>query len=598
MSSSLRSRIQGGTLIVLAPVLLVGLFAVPRVLQLGSALRAIIQANYISIQCAQHMQFVLHGLQKAELEGDSTRALPGLRNEFSHWMTIENQSLTEIGEPETAKDIDTSANHLFDDIAAARPGTRHDRQFDHLFSETNRLIKLNQNAIWRNDSRARQLSQQVIFTLVTSLLVAIALGIALSWAISNAIARPLSEVATQLREVGESNLPVRLGHQRLRELEYVAHSFNQMADRLEYYQRLNIDRLLFEKSKIEAIIQRLDDGITLIDTAGKVAHLNEVAALVLGVDPADSIGKPFEGLPSDAASYLQIREDLRRFKQDQGRERHGEITLHVRGRDRSFMVHPIRLDEGKYAIGTLLVLQDVTYVREQDRARNNLIATLSHELRTPLTSLGLAAQILERKASTNTDDERKLLATIVSEFSRMSDLIDDLLDVSRQPHPSLGLRWARFDLVQMVKELGRRFVTQATEKGVALNVRADVLPQIYADREKISWALSNLIVNALRHTPQHGSVEIVARSVDPALVRLEVSDTGPGIPPEMREQIFERFSQYAADGQRTGAAGLGLAIAKEIVDAHGGRISVESNLGHGSRFLVDLPISPPSPAPH
>jgi two-component system, NtrC family, sensor histidine kinase KinB len=594
---SLRSRIRNGTLLVLVPVLLVSLFALPRTWELGGAIRAILQENYISIQVAQHLQLALHNLQVAELEGNARTALPGLRDEFNHWLNIELQTLTEIGEPETAHEIDTSAKVLFGEIESSPPGTRHDAEFDHLMARINFLIKLNENAMWRNDNRARELGKRLVYTLGISLTVALLLSIGFSWFIGQTIARPLTEVASQLRGVGERK-NVRLGAQELSELQDIAKAFNDMVDRLDYYDRLNVDRLLFEKTKIEAIIQRLEDGVVLIDAQGKIAHMNEVAGTVLGISAGAATDRSFDDLPSKAPSYLRIREELQKVVKDERAPREIEADLFLGGRDHTFLLRPMRLTEGKYAFGTLLILQDITYIRDQDRARTNLVATLAHELRTPLTSLGLAAQLLENEGPVSGHEQRQLVKTIVTEFSRLSELIDELLDLSRGRVPSMDMRRIRFNLTRIVEDFAGRFLIQAEQKQIKMNLHVGALPEIYGDPVKISWVLSNLITNALRYTHQGGVVEVTARQASSEAIRLEVKDTGPGIAPEIREHIFERFAQYTVDGHPPGSAGLGLAIAKDIVNAHGGRIFVESEVGHGSRFVVELPVHTESLTAH
>ncbi len=591
MNSSLRSRIRNGTLFVLIPVLLVGVFAVPSIWRLGTATEFILQENYISIEASQHMEFALHNLQVAELEGNGKPALPGLSNEFHHWLNIELNTLTEIGEPETARDIDSSAHLLFGEIATAPPGTRHDAEFDHLFARLNFLTRLNENALWRDDARAIQLGRELASTLTVSLVIALLLALALSWTISRAIARPLTQLAGQLHDVGERKQAERLGPQVLSELQSVVTSFNQMADRLDYYEQLNVDRLLFEKSKIEAIIHRLEDGVVLVDAENKVAHINEVAAIVLDVEVEATMGKSFEDLPSKAPGYLRIRDELRtRVKNEQAVEPI-EVELHVRGRDHTFLVKPMRLSEGQYALGTLLILQDVTFIRDQDRARTNLVATLSHELRTPLTSLGLAAQLLDQEKPLSIPERKKLIKTVLSEFSRLSELIDELLDLSRGRVPSMGMRRVRFGLGKIIEDLARRLAIQADEKEIKLEVNVSHLPEIYGDPVKISWVVSNLITNALRYTPRGGRVEVIARPIGSQAIHMEVKDTGPGIPPDIREHIFERFAQYTVDGQPPGSVGLGLAISKDIVNAHAGRLFVESDGQHGSKFIVELPTT-------
>jgi signal transduction histidine kinase len=263
----------------------------------------------------------------------------------------------------------------------------------------------------------------------------------------------------------------------------------------------------------------------------------------------------------------------------------------VRGRDHSYLLKPVSLRRGEGGkLGTLLILQDVTYLRDQDRARANLVATLSHELRTPLTSLALSAELLSRDSAAFGPRQRELLEAILDECGRIKLLSDNLLKLARGEMAVISVSRERLDLSRIVEEVARRFSLQARERQIELKQRIEPLPEISGDAIKLSWVVSNLIGNALRYTPAGGRIEVAARPIDGA-VRLEVADSGPGIPPEIRDHIFERFAQYQADGLEKGSAGLGLAIAKDIVAAHGGRIFVESQEGAGSRFVVELPGS-------
>ncbi len=232
-----------------------------------------------------------------------------------------------------------------------------------------------------------------------------------------------------------------------------------------------------------------------------------------------------------------------------------------------------------------------TKTPNQDRARANLVATLSHELNTPLTSLGFCVELLLRKRQLD-PEQRELLTSIQEDAARMRRLASDLMELARGQGPAIAVQSMPLDLAAMARAVIKGFVRQAAEKQIQLDSSIDQpAPQIHADPLKLSWVISNLIANALRYTPAGGKIA-VSLSRTGAGARLRVSDTGPGIPPEVREHLFERFAQWRVNGSEPGSAGLGLAIAKEIVDAHGGRIFVDSELGHGTSFIVELPASP------
>ncbi len=575
-------------LVVLGLFVLLGAYEMPRIAELGGAVRAVLQRNYISILAGRHMQTALHRLQIGELQGDAHPYLADARGEFNYWMDVENQSLTEIGESELAHDLQTHARRLFVKVALSPPGTHHDSQFQYLQDHVTDLIEMNQNAMYRDDARAQRLSLRLMITFGAGLLIASILGVALSWTLGSTIAWPLIELAQRLHGVGEGKSQLRLGPQRLAELNTVAHEFNLMAERLEYYDQMNVERLVFEKRKTEAIIESLEDGLILVDAQGLIAHINEVAAIILGIERADALGKPFDSLGSEHLHYVRIRDALAGL-QTNGNGGRVEVELHLRGRTHSYVLKPIELVQENSPIGKLVILQDVTYLRDQDRARTNLIATLSHELRTPLTSMMIATQTIDRQKASLSPPLRELVDMTVEETMRMNQLVDNLMKLARGNIAVIPTQSERVEVGGLVADTAKRFAIQAQERNVSLETQIEGAPAVNADRVKLSWVISNLVGNALRYTPAGGKIVLGVCKERNKFVRVEVSDTGPGIPPELRDQVFERYSQHKTPGYESGAAGLGLAIVKDIVEAHGGRISVESNNGQGSKFIVQLP---------
>ena len=589
---SLQRRIRNGTLLMLALVVLLGLYTLPRVYALGGAIRATLYRNYVSIEAAQNMHAALNTLQVAVHDGKAKDVLPGARHDFLQWNDVENHNFTEVGEPELAGDITRRGNQLFTDIAAAQPGDDHDREFAELNGRLDDLIAMNKAAMFRADSRSVKLGKHLAYEFAGGLVLVLLVGAAVSWGLGIRLSKPLTELAERLRGISQRKSQVRLGPQPLAELEAVAREFNQMAERLEQYDKINVERLVYEKSKTEAIIESLEDGVVLIDADGIVAHINEIASLILGVDIPDALGSPFDDLDSNHPHYLRVRDALRTLQRAGPDGHRTEIDLHVRGRDHSYVLKPVPLHHtvGK-ALGTLLILQDVTYIRDQDRARTNLVATLSHELRTPLTSLALSAELLNREDSRETNAKSsELLQVILEECSRMRQLTDNLLNLARGEVPAIAVQQRRLDLARLAADVTRRFALQAREKHVNIEEHIEPVPEIIGDAVKLSWVISNLLGNALRYTPAGGTIKVSALGVEQA-TRLEVTDSGPGIPSEMKDYIFERFVQYGSEGFEKGSAGLGLSIVKEIVEAHGGRIFVESANSHGARFIVEIPAA-------
>ena len=343
-----------------------------------------------------------------------------------------------------------------------------------------------------------------------------------------------------------------------------------------------------ENGRMAAILDALDVAAILIDLDGAVTQINEHAALILGIDREEILGRSFFGLEDDNTHYVHVRAALQRALGYPRGEQQAEVSLHVRGRDHTYLLKPAPLllhDDTPF--GTMITLHDLTYLRDKESARTNLIATLSNELKTPLTSLSLAIELLQMK--TSDPKQHEIIDTVVEDLARIRDLSDGLLNVTRNETTSIAVRSVTFDLAGLVTSVTKKFLLQAAQKEVALRIHVGRALDCYGDRVKLSWVLSSLVANAIRFTPEGGSVEVSAER-DGQSLRISVSDSGRGIPLELRDVLLEQRPQWKPEGLDSGSAGLSLAIAKEIVEAHGGRIFLDSS-AQGSTFVVQLPRS-------
>ena len=258
-----------------------------------------------------------------------------------------------------------------------------------------------------------------------------------------------------------------------------------------------------EDNKTAAILKCLDIAAILIDIDAVVTNLNEQAALILGIDRKEILGRSFFGLEEDNSHYVNVRAALRRALGYPSGEQQAEVSLHVRGRDHTYLLKPapLRLDDGT-PFGTMITLHDMTYLRDKERARTNLIATLSNELKTPLTSLSLAIELLQRK--TPDPKQHEIIDTVVEDLARIRDLSDSLLNVTRDETTSIAVRNVTFDFARLVTSVTKKFSLQAAQKEVALRIHVGAGLESYGDPVKLSWVLSTLIGNALRYTPEGG----------------------------------------------------------------------------------------------
>jgi NtrC-family two-component system sensor histidine kinase KinB len=589
----LRARIRNGTLLMLALTLAIGTLAVPTIHKLGGSIRETLYRNYVSIDASQHMHAALYAAELAQVQGALPTVLLQSRNTFAHWINVELNDITEVGEEALARDIQKRGLRIFDELSRGPAGKPDHHEFNLLHQRVDDLIEMNRAAMFRADSRSTRMSDRLAYEFAIGLIILLVLGTALSWTLAWNIAKPLAELSERLRSFSLHGPALRLGEQPLAELQAVASEFNRMAERLEQFEKLNVDRLIYEKCKTEAILESIEDGIVLIDSSGVVTHINEVASIILGVERGEALGSSFDDLDSNHPHYLRVRSALQSVATQALEAQRVEVDLHVRGRDHTYVLKPVPLrpDTGQ-SFGTILILQDITYLRDKDRARTNLVATLSHELKTPLTSLALSAELLERSSGLNTQ-QREMVGSIREDVGRMKDLANDLLDLARgEGTAAITLRAVPVDVTELLKAVTRTFALQAEQKPVQLRTDFDEsAPKIRADAVKLSWVVSNLVANALRYTPAGGTISVSSRTTGEA-VRLQICDTGPGIAPQLRQHLFERFAQWNVNGADPGSAGLGLAIVKEIVEAHGGRIFVDSTPGQKTCFTVELPTAP------
>ncbi|HUA33848.1 MAG TPA: ATP-binding protein [Candidatus Binataceae bacterium] len=342
-----------------------------------------------------------------------------------------------------------------------------------------------------------------------------------------------------------------------------------------------------EEGRTTAILETLDVGAIVLDLEQTVTHLNEIAALILDIPKGDAIGRSFFALDNTNLRYVRVREALAHALTYPPGEQQAEVRLHLRGRDHVYILKPAPLcidDVG--AFGTIVTLHDVTYLRDKERAKTNLIAALSNELKTPLTSLSLGIELLQRE--TVDPKQHQIIDTVSEDLERIRDLSDGLLNVTRDETLSITVKNSKFQLGKLVASVAKKFALQALQKEIAFHVHIDEGLESFGDPMKLAWVVSNLIANALRYTPEGGSVEVSAIHAG-STARLSISATGSGIPRDLVELVFEQ-DEHWQDELKSGLTVIDLAIAKEIVEAHGGRMFFETTSA-GSSVRVDLPHS-------
>jgi NtrC-family two-component system sensor histidine kinase KinB len=298
----------------------------------------------------------------------------------------------------------------------------------------------------------------------------------------------------------------------------------------------------------------------------------------LGLGLGEALGRP----ELDEQLYLVLRGGtLERAPEDLSIEIDGEARL------LTYSLTPVSHTKG-HILGAVMVLHDVTEQRAFERVRSEFVLRASHELRTPVTGMHMAFGLLQERVHFPPESrEADLLKTVNEEMQRLMQLINDLLNFSRYQNGLQKLTLAPFDVSELLEESRVRFAEQAQEQDIILLVEMqEPLPRLNADRAQLERVLDNLLDNALRHTPHGGLIRLQARRHGERLI-VSVEDNGEGIAYGQQARIFEPFVQV---GRKKGGAGLGLALCKEIVQLHGGRMGVYSRPAQGTQFYMALPL--------
>ena len=415
-----------------------------------------------------------------------------------------------------------------------------------------------------------------------AVLAAIGVSLLTAYALSGRIAGPLRGIKGLVSRMAEGDFSRRLEIAEPTEVAELATSFNSLADSLER----TLGELEREQARLRGILASVAEGIVAVDDTGRVALLNPQGGELLGLVQGDVVGSLVDELPLPGKVIELFTKCLKmnelcstEFEMDDPRR---QLVLHVA---------PVQTGEGQ-GWGAVGVIRDVTAERRIEQMRRQFISDASHEIRTPLTSIGgFAAAIADGTAAT--PEERLHGATlIVREVERLTRLVNDLLSLSKMESGAVTLNREAVDLSELVHAAVESFDRQAREgdSRVEIGIPGD-LPAVSADPDRIYQVVVNLLSNALRFNRPGGEVVISARPEN-SFVRVAIEDSGPGIPPEQLSRIWERF--HRADSSRArldGGTGLGLAIVRSIVEAHGGTVSVESELGKGSTFSFTLPIA-------
>ena len=420
---------------------------------------------------------------------------------------------------------------------------------------------------------------------ITGTLIALALTALLGTILSGTITSPIKEITKQATMVAEGDFERRVRVYGQDEIGQLSNAFNNMTARLKEALAINEE----EKEKLTSILTNMNDGVLATDERGRVIVMNPRAKEMLGADEQVAIGMDLFtllGIPREP-ELLQAQDSVqvKLIAIPDSREEDEELQVRL-------SVTSIHRRE-KGISGNIVVLQDVTEQEKLEWSRREFVANVSHELRTPLTTIKSYLEALEDGALEEPELAKRFVGVTRNESERMIRLVTDLLHLSRLDSKEAGLKKRMTDVGEMLEDVADRFSFQLRQRHIGIGIHVEpAVGQVLLDRDQIDQVLDNLVSNSIKYTGDGGHLAIRARLKDNGgQLEIEVEDNGIGIPKKDLSRIFDRF--YRVDKARSrnmGGTGLGLSIAREIVKAHGGTITLDSELNQGTKVAFTLPV--------
>jgi len=432
--------------------------------------------------------------------------------------------------------------------------------------------------------------RDILRDLVLWLMVGLGMAVVGGLVLSRMIGRPIKLLADGARAVGEGNFDHRIELRSRDEFGELAHAFNQMAAKLRAYDELNVENLIREKTKSEAILHNIADGVIVTGTGDEILMVNAPAERWFATQEREAVGRPV----AEATESADLAALIEETRADVGNAVHArEIAVTRAGQVRPTILNAraarVVTQRGEL-VAVTTALRDVTAEREVDRMKTELVSVVAHELRSPLVSIMGFSSIL-RDDGIDAGSRREFARIINEESNRMVEMINKFLDISRIESGRTEIVRVPSDLVELARQVVEINRGQADAKGMSVEVRGpERITPVLADPTLVGQALLNLFTNAVKYSPPETAIRVVVTEHRDD-IEIAVSDEGYGISEAAQRRLFEKFYRVEDDPRvrEVSGTGLGLSLVREILERHGGRVGVRSARDEGSTFSLFLP---------
>lgn len=560
MAQTVKQKIRWGTLFLFILLMLLGGVAIFHIARLKNDSQIILQDNYESLDYCHAMQRALDSIG-ANKEDYLAR--------FDSVLRLQESNVTERGEKEATEGI----RYYFDQYRRVDHSMDLSRQIK---ANIHAVLALNMAAIELKNRKANITASQALtyITLIAS--VTFLIGLTFSFNFPSVVTGPISALTEGIKAVSEKNYHHRIHLDRKDEFGQMAGAFNEMAERLEYFENSNLNKIIFEKTRAEAVINSLKDASIGIDKNNTILFANNQALQLLNMQASQLVTMP--------VAEIAQRNDLFRFLMEEKGSMPFKIV--VDNRENYFVKETIEISQDG-ASGKVIVLKNITSFKELDVAKTNFIATISHELKTPLASSDFSIKLLEdERVGKLSTEQRELVHNLKQDNQRMLRILSELLNMSQVEAGKIQIEMARVSPYVIADRAIQAVATTAKEKNIRISKNFEEnLGSVQADAEKTGWVLTNFLTNAIKHSGSDSTVTVAIRALGDQM-EFSVKDEGRGIPPEYLPRVFDRF--FKVPGSSGNGTGLGLSISKEFIEAQQGTIWAKSEIGVGSVFGCNL----------
>lgn len=555
---NVKTKIRAGLIFLLAIIILLACAGSYYVNKLADESEGILKDNYNTLQYTKKM------IEALDNPGQAT----SLR-QFEENLLLQEHNITENGEVEAT----TAIRNIFETYKNAY---NNDSLQKSLRDKILLVQQLNMDAILHKNNTITN-KTKTAFAYIT-ILGTLCFLLSFTFVINfpKWIADPIARITEGIRKIAVKDYSTRIEIQSRDEFGEVAAAFNNMASELDKWEHSNVSKLMFEKSRIEAIINNMHDAVLGMDEKRNILFINEVAQSLLMLKKEEIVGR--------YAPDIALKNDLLRNLLADNQP--ADLKIYTGNKENYFVKNYKRVMNEETVIGELIVLHNVTPFKELDYAKTNFLATVSHELKTPIAAIKMSLKLLNSTGSVQLSEEQKqLLDSIADDTERLLKITSELLNMTQIETGNIQLNIAAVDPGKIIELSINAVSSLAEQKNIRFEINMpDNLPMVTADSDKTVWVMVNLLTNAIKYSPENSTITIDAISKNDTVL-FKVKDHGPGIANQYTERVFERY--FKIPGSK-GGTGLGLAISREFIEAQKGKIWVDCNAGEGATFAFIL----------